>query len=207
LLFRLGLVTTLYLIPAVLAATVLHELAHGVVARWFGDPTAQRAGRLTLNPIPSIDPVGTLALLLVGFGWARPVPVDPRYFRHPYRDMVLVALAGPIMNGAWAAVLALAAAVAARLVVNPNSSPIETALQYGAVISISLGLFNLLPIPPLDGSHFISGLWPRAYVWLSRFGFVLLILLVVSGTVGNWLSGIVIGTANAFLGVAFHLVG
>jgi Zn-dependent protease len=202
----------LYLVPAVLAAVILHELAHGVVARALGDPTAERAGRLTLNPLPHIDPVGFVALVFFHFGWARPVPVDPRYFRHPYRDMVAVAVAGPLANGVWAMVLALALAAVAPLYAGGVNAPapLVVALGAGMEISVSLGLFNLLPVPPLDGSHFVSALWPAAGRWLTRAGFVLLAVLVLSGVVGRILLPPVLAVSNLLLAwaeAAVHLVG
>lgn len=202
----------LYLVPAVLAAVILHELAHGVVARALGDPTAERAGRLTLNPLPHIDPVGFVTLVFFHFGWARPVPVDPRYFRHPYRDMVAVALAGPLANGVWAMVLALALAAVAPLYAGGVNAPapLVVALGAGMEISVSLGLFNLLPVPPLDGSHFVSALWPAAGRWLTRAGFVLLAVLVLSGVVGRILLPPVLAVSNLLLSwaqAAVHLAG
>lgn len=204
-LFQAGLTTTLYLIPAVIVATVLHELAHGVVARALGDPTAERAGRLTLNPIPHIDVIGALCLLLFGFGWARPVPVDARYFRRPYRDMVLVALAGPVANALWAFVLALG--TAALVAIDPGvPQAVVTALSFAMFLSVSLGIFNLLPVPPLDGSHLISGLWPRGYIWMVRAGSVLLLVLVLSGVVGRVLGPLVQAVAGGMLTAAQAII-
>ncbi len=199
--FQIGLVPTLLLIPAVIVATVLHELAHGAVARSFGDPTAQNAGRLTLNPLPHIDPIGALMLLFLGFGWAKPVPVDPRYFKHPYRDMILVALAGPLTNGILAFVIAfLTVVVALRFPGAPTA--VLQALQDGVVINVSLGLFNLIPIPPLDGAHFITGLYPTAYRLLVRFGGIALLVLVLTGVVGRVIGPLVLGISNGFIGAA-----
>ena len=197
-----------YLVPAVLAAVILHELAHGLVARALGDPTAERAGRLTLNPLPHIDWIGFLALIFFRFGWAKPVPVDPRYFRHPYRDMVLVALAGPVTNGLWALFLAFPLAILATHVPDGLNSqaPVVVALEIALEISIALGIFNLLPIPPLDGSHFLSALWPAATVWVTRFGFIILIVLVLSGVVGDVLEPLVLWATNALLGFAWTVV-
>jgi Zn-dependent protease len=204
-----SLVDMLYLVPAVLAAVILHELAHGVVARALGDPTAERAGRLTLNPLPHIDWIGFFALVFFHFGWARPVPVDPRYFRRPYRDMVLVALAGPLTNGLWAFALALVLAFVAPLFPGglASTAPPITGLVVALEISVSLGLFNLLPVPPLDGSHFLSALWPGAGVWLARFGFALLLLLVLTGVVGRFLLPLVLAVTNALLAAAFAVAG
>jgi Zn-dependent protease len=208
-LLGLSLTDILLILPAVLAAVILHELAHGVVARALGDPTAERAGRLTLNPIPHIDWIGLLALIFFHFGWAKPVPVDPRYFRRPYRDMVLVALAGPLTNGLWALVLAFPLViVAAHYPAGVNSSaPVVAALLVAVEISVALGIFNLLPVPPLDGSHFLSALWPAATVWVTRFGFVLLIVLVLSGVVGHFLLPLVLAVTNVLLHFAYAATG
>lgn len=200
-LFQIGLVPTLLLIPAVIVATVLHELAHGAVAAYFGDPTARNAGRLTLNPLPHIDPIGALMLLFLGFGWAKPVPVDPRYFRHPYRDMILVALAGPVTNGLLAFVIAFLTVVVALRFPGAPSALLQ-AMQDGVIINVSLGIFNLIPIPPLDGAHFVTGLYPTAYRWLVRFGGILLLVLVLTGVVGRVIGPLVLGVSNGFLEAA-----
>ncbi len=200
----LSLEEIVLLLPAVLAAVILHELAHGLVARALGDPTAERAGRLTLNPIPHIDWVGLLALVFFHFGWAKPVPVDPRYFRRPYRDMVLVALAGPVTNGLWALALSFPLVIVARaypLGLN-SQAPVVQVLLLAVYISVALGIFNLLPVPPLDGSHFLSALWPRATVWVTRFGFILLLVLVLSGVVGRVLEPLVTWVTGGFLSLA-----
>ena len=211
--FGLNLTDILFFLPAVLAAVILHELAHGVVARALGDPTAERAGRLTLNPLPHIDWIGLLALVFFHFGWAKPVPVDPRYFRHPYRDMVLVALAGPVTNGLWALVLAFALVLVLPLygglaALNSASLPPALYVLLSALeITIALGIFNLLPVPPLDGSHFLSALWPAANLWITRFGFIILIILVLSGAVGAVLGPLVAWVTNLFLALAYGVVG
>src|SRR4029453_5036318 len=148
-----------------LAAVVLHEVAHGVVAYACGDPTAARAGRLTLNPLAHVDPVGTLLVpgllllmpLLLGsppfvFGWAKPVPIDPRWFRRPRLDALLVALAGPGTNVVLAVLSALAlGALAAPVEVTPITRLLANVAGQSIVINCVLAVFNLLPIPPLDG--------------------------------------------------------
>ena len=176
-------------------AIVFHEVAHGWVARALGDPTASQLGRLSLNPIKHVDPVGTIllpgALKLMGlpvFGWAKPVPVDFRRLRNPRRDMMLVAAAGPGMN----LLMALLAAVALGLLLRPyvgvqmpEGAPgfIAANLSNFILINIFLALFNLLPIPPFDGSHIVEGLLPanaaRAYARIRQGGFLLVILLIV----------------------------
>ncbi len=173
-LFLLATVPLLY-------SVILHEVAHGLCALAFGDDTAKQAGRLTLNPLPHIDPMGLFMLLFVGFGWARPVPVS--YGRlHPLRPGIFcVALAG---CGTNILIATLAIAVLQAHVISPGSTS-ATVLGLLAQINIILGAFNLIPIPPLDGSKILLSLLPpegqRALLRLERYGFMLLILLMISG--------------------------
>ena len=176
----------LYLImaPGLLIALVCHEVAHGFVAYLLGDPTAKSQGRLTLNPLKHLDPVGTLAFFFVQFGWARPVPVDTRYFKNPRKGMMLTAMAGPGTNFLLATLFALGfhAMIAFGL---DGKSPFYAVLYYGVFVNLILGAFNLLPIPPLDGSNVIAYfLPPRAaykYMSLSRYGFIILIGIILLG--------------------------
>jgi Zn-dependent protease len=181
----------------VLFAITLHEVAHGWVALSFGDRTAQMLGRLSLNPVRHIDPVGTvilplmLTLMKTGFlfGWAKPVPVNYSNLKHPKRDMAIVALAGPVSNLlmliGWAAVLKATMQVAA-------DEGVVLGLRYMAVaginINIILMVLNMLPLPPLDGGRVLTGVLPhRAALAFSRiepFGFVILILMMISGVLG-----------------------
>ncbi len=178
-----------WILPVVFAITV-HEVAHGWVAKKMGDPTADNLGRLTLNPIKHIDLLGTIILpgllLITGtgfiFGWAKPVPVDARYFKKPLRDMAWVAAAGPLSN----LLMALVWALLARLGVIINVETISLPLIYMGIagISINLVLFliNLLPIPPLDGSRILTAFLPPKLAWqyskLERFGFMILLVLL-----------------------------
>ena len=167
------------LVPAI----ILHEVSHGVVALAFGDDTAKKAGRLTLNPIAHVDPVGSIALPLLlavagapVFGWAKPVPVNPRNLRHPRQETMLVSLAGPATN----IVLALGAAAVLRTATH-SSLPIDVALQFG-IINVVLATFNLIPIPPLDGSaiieRFLPANWWPGWLRLRQYSFAILFLLV-----------------------------
>tara|TARA_X000001036_G_scaffold78778_2_gene70476 strand:+ start:14716 stop:15345 length:630 start_codon:yes stop_codon:yes gene_type:complete len=142
------------LIPALVFSLSFHEFAHAWMAHRLGDSTAARMGRLTLNPISHLDPVGSIALLLMGFGWAKPVPVDSRYLKNPKEDMVKVAAAGPISN----IVLAIVAALVLRLLFSTDllTNSIKTFFIIFMQINITLAVFNLLPVSPLDGSQILS---------------------------------------------------
>jgi Zn-dependent protease len=142
-------------LAVLLFAITVHEYAHGRVAYSLGDPTAKRAGRLTLNPISHIDPLGAICLFLFRFGWAKPVPVDTRYFRNPRSDTIIMALAGPLSNFA----AALAAGLLMRFFLLPSEVYLKVLLHM-VLMNTGLGLFNLLPIPPLDGSHVLENLLP-----------------------------------------------
>ena len=142
------------LIPALIFSLSFHEFAHAWMAFRLGDDTAAKLGRLTLNPMAHLDPVGSIALLLMGFGWAKPVPVDVRYLRNPKEDMVKVAAAGPISN----LLLAVIAALCLRFLFGNNllTDPIKSFIVIFMQINITLAIFNLLPVSPLDGSQILS---------------------------------------------------
>ncbi|MGE4505382.1 MAG: site-2 protease family protein [Desulfovibrionaceae bacterium] len=174
---------------------ILHELAHGWVALKLGDPTALRAGRLTLNPLKHLDPLGTVVFFIAHIGWAKPVPVNPRYFHDPRKGMIWVSLAGPMANFAQAVFFAALyhALVSFRL---PAADWPRIAMAivrdialYGVFINLILGCFNLIPIPPMDGSNILAGLLPprlaRPYLSLARYGMMLVILLAVFGLLGK----------------------
>ncbi|MBR0552846.1 site-2 protease family protein [Stakelama marina] len=183
----------IWLVPLVVAI-VFHEVAHGIVAHYFGDPTAADRGRLTFNPVKHVDPVGTVALPLILaithapiFGWAKPVPVRSDRLRNPRVHMMLVALAGPGMNLALAMIAAILLALMPgetfAAVLQGSGGFIADNLFNFLLINVFLAIFNLLPIPPFDGGHVVEGLLPRRlakrYARLGRFGFPLLLLLLV----------------------------
>ena len=180
------------LISVVLCLTV-HETAHGFAAYLLGDRTAQKRGRLSLNPLRHVDLVGLALLFTAGFGWAKPVPVDPRYFRNPKKGMALTAFAGPVSNFLLAAVLLLVCRCI-YLSPAPGAFMVEVfyTLLYAAQLSIGLGLFNLVPIPPLDGSKILAVFLPdRAYHLLmryERYGMILLLILSVADVTGSLIS-------------------
>lgn len=184
-----------WLLPVLFAITV-HEVAHGWVARKRGDNTAWMLGRLTLNPLKHIDPVGTIIipglLLVTGtgfiFGWAKPVPVNFRNLKNPKQDMALVAAAGPLSN----LLMALGWALGIRLGILINQEAVTLPLVYMGVAGISinlvLALINLLPVPPLDGSRIVSGILPAKWSWyynrFEPYGFYLLLFLLATGMLG-----------------------
>ncbi|MCL0028437.1 site-2 protease family protein [Peptococcaceae bacterium] len=168
------------LIPAVVIALTFHEYAHAVVAYKLGDPTAKYSGRLTLNPIPHVDPIGMLMLFFVGFGWAKPVPVNPYNFNKPKRDMVLVSLAGPLSN----VILAIAFALLFGVFYAFGSQVLVDVVYKIIWINVVLAVFNMLPIPPLDGSKILAGILPGDSTWLNyleQYGFIILIILLLTG--------------------------
>jgi Zn-dependent protease len=187
------LLTALALIPALVIAIVFHEVAHGWTALALGDPTAKEERRLSFNPIRHVDPVGTLLvpgmLAMVGapvFGWAKPVPVIKGRLNNPRYGMMAVAAAGPLMNLALATIGAVVIGLVARAALAPPEGALGfvfLALNYFILINIFLALFNLLPIPPFDGSHVVEGLLPepaaRAYNKIRPLGFPLLFLLLL----------------------------
>jgi Zn-dependent protease len=161
--------------PVVLISLVIHELAHGWMAKKLGDPTAEWHGRLSLNPLKHLDPLGTVTMLLFGIGWAKPVPINPRYFRNPKKGMALVGLAGPVSNLiiAFIAALLRRVTVAIYLYLLPASAITVTSFKILMVIlnvfyvfevlNISLAVFNLIPVPPFDGSRVFYFLLPDKY--------------------------------------------
>lgn len=177
------------MIPAILFAVTFHEVAHGWTAEKLGDPTARLAGRLTLNPLSHIDPIGALMFVIAKFGWAKPVPVNPYNLRHPVRDMMWVAAAGPAANLVLATLSLLSVQLLNPVLHGPEiqffAQPILGILLWTYLLNLHLAAFNLIPIPPLDGSQILKGFLPRGallqYERLEPYGFILLILFLISG--------------------------
>lgn len=196
--FTLTQIIAVSVLPVLFAIT-LHEVAHGWAARRLGDDTAARLGRLSVNPVRHIDPVGTLLipgmLLLLKsgflFGWAKPVPVDFNRLHSPRRDMALVAVAGPAANLLMAVFWALIARVALGLNTEAITTPLVLMAQVGIGMNVILMLLNLVPIPPLDGGRVAVGLLPRAWaLWYSRlepYGFYILLALMFTGLLSSLL--------------------
>lgn len=168
-----------YLAVALIVAATVHEFAHAYVAYRLGDPTPRAMGRLTLNPLAHLDPIGSLMILLVGFGWAKPVQINPANFADWRRDSILVALAGPLANVTLVFLLGLPFKLE---LVDSGSGVLFGLLGWGLQINAMLAVFNLIPIPPLDGSKVLVGLLPGnlaiSYARVERFGFLILLALI-----------------------------
>ncbi len=198
----------LFSIPCILIALTVHEVAHGWMAYKLGDPTAKAMGRLTLNPLKHLDPIGTICMLLFRFGWAKPVPIDSRYFKKPKRDVALTALAGPVSNILMAFCGILIASVLAAIF---NKTGVHSSiggwiqwasislLQYFYSLNLCLAVFNFLPVPPLDGSRIFLVFLPQKYYFgIMRYErYIQLALLVclwlgfldgILSTLVNWLA-------------------
>ena len=174
-------------IPAVLWAISFHEFCHAYAAKLVGDPTAERHGRLSFNPLAHFDLWGTLFLLFTGFGWAKPVPINTRYFRNPQRDIIIVSLAGIAGNILTAVVCVLIFRFFRYSIYSFTGRAGITVLREMLYINIGLAAFNLIPVPPLDGSKVLYGFLPfnalRYYYWLERYGMIILIVLLVTGII------------------------
>ena len=189
---------------AVFLCLTIHETCHGLAAYALGDPTAKRAHRLSLNPLRHIDWLGLAMMFVAGFGWAKPVPVNPNYFKKPKQGMAVTALAGPASNF----LLALLAMLISRLIYlyapyNPVWQTVfDFCLYTVAPLSIGLGLFNLLPLPPLDGSKVLAMFLPdRAYaVWMryERYGMLVLLVLSFADIASSFISNTILGVYSAF---------
>jgi len=183
--------TLLLIAPPILLALTFHECAHAYVAHRFGDDTAKQSGRLSLNPLRHLDPLGTIMIFLVHFGWAKPVPVNPYRLKNPKKDMLWISAAGPLSN----MVLALISGLMLRFLIASTGIPAEHSIMslilfmliMSLQINLALAVFNILPIAPLDGSKILAGILParfeNAIAQLERYGPFVLIGLIIIGRV------------------------
>jgi len=201
------------LVPPILLALSFHEYMHGWVAYKLGDPTAEMEGRLTMNPLAHLDPIGTIMVFLVHFGWAKPVPVNPINLSNPKKDMIYVSVAGPLAN----MFLALLSGIILRLtrfgifdflpgaILQPFFNMMVLSLQ----INVALAFFNLLPLPPLDGSKILFGFLPEKYehiaIWLRQYGGFILMGLILLGYLTN--VSVIGGFLRPFIGLFSYLFG
>lgn len=215
-LFGISLPDLLLRIPAVLLALAVHETAHGYAALKLGDPTARNLGRLSLNPLKHLEPIGALCMLLFGFGWAKPVPINARYFKNPRRDMALTALSGPLSNFimGFVAVLLYCVSITAF-----NALPAATGyllslelvlvqfLSIFIMLNVSLGVFNMLPVPPLDGSRiFLTFLPPKYYFAVMKYERYIMFGLLIALYVGL-LDDVLSTLVNFVIDGMFFIVG
>ena len=201
-------------VVAILLCLIIHEVSHGLAAYHLGDPTAKMNNRLSLNPLRHLDLFGTLMMVVVGFGWAKPVPVDPRYFKKPKQGMALTALAGPVSNFVLAFISALAVnGLMGAVSVKGEGTALITAARFFyllVLLNIGLGIFNLIPFPPLDGFHVFNDILLRGRLQLSAQAFRISMLVLLVGmnvtnifsrlisTVTHFIQG---GMLSAFLGL------
>lgn len=188
-----GISTLLYSLPGIIAALTIHECSHALAAYWMGDNTAKQYGRLTLNPIAHIDPLGFLCLIVTRrFGWAKPVPVNDMNFKNRKKGMLIVSLAGPVSNFTTALLIAFIYAIFFKGLGNVMSS----ILQYAYIINLSIGAFNLIPIPPLDGSKILDVfLTNKQKLFMRRYAIyanIIILLLIFSGIIGTILGPIIL---------------
>lgn len=212
--FLPSLTDLLLTVVAILPAMVFHEIAHGWVSYKLGDPSPKYDGRLSLNPLRHIDPIGALFLLVFKFGWAKPVQVNPRYYKNPKSGMALVALAGPVANF----ILALVCLIVMNVIEKTTGGSVGMVAYYvyqfflmSAYVNVGLGVFNLLPLPPLDGSKVLGVFLPTRvyfkYMQFEQWGFVLLFALLAIGAFNRPLYFLRNGVMNYLDFIAGALTG
>jgi len=196
--YRFNIAQILISLPGIVIGLAFHEFAHALMSDRLGDPTPRSQGRLSLSPLPHIDLIGFFMLIFMGFGWAKPVQINPKYFKNPRRDSILVSAAGPVTNLIVATVFTvfarifLSTSLPYKLSENIVSSIIGI-FDYAIRINIILFIFNLLPVPPLDGFHIVANLIPfrhyRLISVLERYGSIILIILIFTGATSYIIRG------------------
>lgn len=185
-------------LPGILLAISFHEMAHGYAADAMGDPTPKNSGRLTINPLKHIDPVGFLSMLLFRFGWAKPVPVNPNNFKNQKKGIIVVSLAGCLTN----LLLGFISLIALFAIAPFANYYLATIINYMYVYNLMFAVFNLIPIPPLDGSQILAEFLPynarQKFVEFSRYGMIVLLLLVITGIFGMIISPVIGGIDSLF---------
>jgi len=202
----------IFLLPALLLALTVHEFAHAYVSHRLGDPTPKWQGRLTLNPIAHIDPIGLLMIMFFRFGWGKAVEIDPKYYRNRRQGLVLVSVAGPAANIITAFVLVVAHIVFMLVAPAAERGFVGELLNTAISLNIFLAVFNLLPIPPLDGSKILAGLLPGKYAYrfqsfTYQWGMWLLIIVVMTGITSSIVLPIGSFLLNAMYGAVLAIVG
>jgi Zn-dependent protease len=182
---------TLKFLPGIILGLTVHEFSHAIVAKWCGDNTSHEQGRVTLNPLKHIDPLGFLLLLIAGFGWAKPVQFNEQNLRNPKTDILKIAIAGPLSNAILAMLLSVIMVLCSGMVTTDAGNTanfLYEILFYAVFINWGLFVFNLLPIPPLDGSHILFHpfrKYPELYNWLYRYGSLALFVILIAGSVSG----------------------
>lgn len=199
------LLELLYIVPAILIAFTLHEYAHAYTSYILGDPTPKLEGRLSLNPFVHLDFLGTLMLIIFKFGWAKPVMINPLYYKKPKRDTGLVAFAGPLMNFILALISLFIVALIYKVFHGEIASGIHAVYKFFyifAMINIGLGVFNMIPIPPLDGSKVLGAFLPmnmfRAFMMIEPYGMAILLLLVFTDLLSPPLRFLINAVSDSF---------
>ena len=207
--------SVVFSLVAILIAMTFHEFAHAFAAYKCGDPTAKMVGRMTLNPMKHLNPMGIVLLLLFGFGWANPVLITPQNFKNKRVGMVVTSAAGPLMNFILCFVaLFIHVIFAIFSIMNGDNmilANLSSLFQYIAMYNMSFGIFNLIPIPPLDGSKIVAGFlplkWQRKYLYLERYSYITFIALVIILNRIYFLSPLMNTLFNAFYDIIFQLIG